>query len=137
MVPDHQVIRDINDRIRATASALADIADMPTSFMCQCGCLTVVHMSVSEYDHVRSQGVWTDGHQPATDASPGSRESRTSFHYRMYDRDGNEVGEAHYANSVERGEAIWTGESHLLRVVVVIPTGEDSKYAAILMVEKV
>jgi hypothetical protein len=137
-LPNHQVIRDVNDRIRAAASALGDIDDMPASFMCQCGCLGVVRMSLSEYDDRSTQGVWAHGHKPVTEAFRDSLDARTSFHYRMYDRDGNEAGDAHYAMPVQPGEAIWTGGRYLLRVVVVIPTSQESEgYADVLLVEAI
>jgi hypothetical protein len=58
------------------------------------------------------------------------------YRYRLYDRDGDNVGEAEYAVMIKPDETIWTGDGRRLRVVGLIATEEESaEYAGILMVE--
>jgi hypothetical protein len=39
----------------------------------------------------------------------------------LYEFDGAEAGEAHYAVLIEPGEIVWTGEGRKLRVVDLVP----------------
>jgi hypothetical protein len=59
------------------------------------------------------------------------------YQYRLYDPDGNVVGEAHYAVLIEPGETIWTGDARKWRVLDVEAAGDDerSRYAGLLTVE--
>jgi hypothetical protein len=43
------------------------------------------------------------------------------YRYRLFEVDGSETGEAHYAVLIEPGETIWTGDGRKLRVVDVVP----------------
>jgi len=60
-------LRDANERIRRTAARLE--LDSPIPFLCECtwpGCMTVVHLTPAEYEHVRSHGAWfvhANGHE--------------------------------------------------------------------------
>jgi hypothetical protein len=47
------------------------------------------------------------------------------YRYKLYEVDGTEAGEAHYAVLIEAGETIFTGDGRKLRVVDVLPTTED------------
>ena len=47
------------------------------------------------------------------------------YRYRLFDADGSEAGEAHYAVMIEAGETIWTGDGRKLRVVDVVPVMEE------------
>jgi hypothetical protein len=58
------------------------------------------------------------------------------YRYRLYDAEGNEAGEAHYAVLIEPGETIWTGDGRKLRVRGVMPvTEDDSPFVGLLEVE--
>ena len=58
------------------------------------------------------------------------------YRYRLYTRDGDEDGEAHYAVPIKPDELIHTGDGSKLRVVDVVPTlEEESRYVGLLMVE--
>jgi hypothetical protein len=57
------------------------------------------------------------------------------YRYRLYTPDGDEAGEAHYAVLIRRDEVIWTGDGRKLRVLDVVPEGDDSLYVGLLMVE--
>jgi hypothetical protein len=60
------------------------------------------------------------------------------YRYRLYKPDGSEAGEAHYAVLIQPGETIRTGDGRRLRVVDVVPVGEDSiESAGFLTVEAV
>ncbi len=57
------------------------------------------------------------------------------YRYRLFDADGSEAGEAHYAVMIEAGETIWTGDGRKLRVVDVVPVmEEDSPFVGFLRV---
>jgi hypothetical protein len=43
------------------------------------------------------------------------------YRYRLYEADGTDSGEAHYAVMVQPGELIFTGDGLKLRVIDVLP----------------
>ena len=56
----------------------------------------------------------------------------------LYNLDGSEAGEAHYAVHIEPGGTIWTGDGRKLRVTDVAPVDEDSAdCAGLLTVESI
>jgi hypothetical protein len=58
------------------------------------------------------------------------------YRYRLFEVDGTEAGEAHYAVLIEAGETIWTGDRRKLRVVDVVPVDEEgSPFVGLLKVE--
>jgi len=58
------------------------------------------------------------------------------YRYKLYELDGVEAGEAHYAVLIAAGEIIWTGGGRKLRVVDLLPTTEaDRPYIGLLRVE--
>jgi hypothetical protein len=58
------------------------------------------------------------------------------YHYRLFEVDGTEAGEAHYAVLIAPGETIWTGDGRKLRVVDLVPVEEeDSPFTGFLKVE--
>jgi hypothetical protein len=58
------------------------------------------------------------------------------YRYKLYEVDGSEAGEAHYAALIDAGETIWTGDGRKLRVVDVVPVEEeDSPFVGLLRVE--
>ena len=59
------------------------------------------------------------------------------YRYRLFEVDGTEAGEAHYAAySYRDGETIWTGDGRKLRVVDVVPVEEEgSPFAGLLEVD--
>jgi hypothetical protein len=58
------------------------------------------------------------------------------YRYRLFEVDGCEAGEAHYAVLIESGETIWTGDGRKLCVVDVVPVEEeDSPFVGLLRVE--
>lgn len=60
------------------------------------------------------------------------------YRYRLFNEDGTEAGEAHYAVGIKPGETIWTGDGRKLRVLDVVPVDEqDSPYVGLLKVEAV
>ena len=60
------------------------------------------------------------------------------YRYKLYELDGEEAGEAHYAVLIQPGEIIWTGDGRKLRVVDLIPTtDEDAPFVGLLRVERV
>jgi hypothetical protein len=67
---------------------------------------------------------------------PQDEEVGTLYRYRLFELDGAECGEAHYAVLIEPGEIIWTGDGRKLRVVDVVPVEEDdSPFVGFLRVE--
>jgi hypothetical protein len=55
------------------------------------------------------------------------------YRYRLFNEDGSEAGEAHYAVLIQPGEDIWTGDGGHLRVVDIVPVHEDdSPYVGFL-----
>ena len=58
------------------------------------------------------------------------------YHYKLFERDGSDIGEAEYAVLIEAGETIRTGDGRLLRVVDIVPTlGDNERFVGFLMVE--
>jgi hypothetical protein len=58
------------------------------------------------------------------------------YRYRLFEADGAEPGEAHYAVLIEQGETIWTGDGRQLRVLDAVPVDEeDSPFVGLLKVE--
>jgi hypothetical protein len=59
------------------------------------------------------------------------------YRYRLFDADGTEAGEAHYAVMIEPGETmIWTGDGRKLHVLAVVPVEEEgSPFVGFLRVE--
>jgi hypothetical protein len=58
------------------------------------------------------------------------------YRYRLYNADGSDAGEAHYALLIRPGETIWTGDGRKLRVVDVVPVDDDdSPFAGFLTVD--
>jgi len=67
---------------------------------------------------------------------PHDEEVGTLNRYRLFELDGAECDEAHYAVLIEPGEIIWTGDGRELRVVDVVPVEEDdSPFVGFLRVE--
>ena len=67
---------------------------------------------------------------------PQDEEVGTLYRYRLFELDGAECSEAHYAVLIESGEIIWTGDGRKLRVVDVVPVEEDdSPFVRFLRVE--
>lgn len=61
-------IRAVNRTIRDFADGPHVSADAPWEFFCECGCFTLVPMSISEFD--QDDGVWAAGHRvPAINGS--------------------------------------------------------------------
>ena len=59
------------------------------------------------------------------------------YRYRLYNADGSEAGEAHYAVLIRPGETTWTSDGPSLRVVSVVPAENDSaEYVGMLRVEE-
>jgi hypothetical protein len=59
-----------------------------------------------------------------------------TYHYRLHDVDGENVGEIHLAGLVAVGEELVFAPGRKLRVVSVVPLlEEDSRYVGLLMVE--
>ena len=59
------------------------------------------------------------------------------YRYRIFEADGSDAGEAHYAVLIQPGEIIRTGDGRELRVVSVASTQDHSpKYAGMLTVEE-
>ncbi len=60
------------------------------------------------------------------------------FRYRLHLPDGDDLGEATYAQMIRPGEEILVGNGPRFRVVDLIPVeNEDSPYAGLLQVEAV
>ena len=60
------------------------------------------------------------------------------YRYRLFEVDGSEAGEAHYAVLIDAGETIWTGDGRKLRVVDVVPVEEEgSPFVGLLRVDPV
>jgi hypothetical protein len=60
------------------------------------------------------------------------------YRYRLFELDGTEAGEAHYAVPIEAGETIWTGDGRKLRVVDRVPVKvEGAPFVGLLRVEPV
>lgn len=57
------------------------------------------------------------------------------FAYRIYDEDGNELGEAVYAQRIAAGETVWLSGAREVRVVNVIDTPEAERYEGLLAVK--
>lgn len=56
--------------------------------------------------------------------------------YRLFKKDGSDVGDAHYPVPVRAGEMIRTGDGRRLRVLSLIEKhDESSRYAGLLMVQ--
>ena len=57
------------------------------------------------------------------------------YRYRIFETDGSEAGEAHYAVLIQPGETIHAGDGRRLRVLEVVPTAETpSRYIGTLKV---
>lgn len=56
------------------------------------------------------------------------------FTYRIYDEDGEELGEAVYAQQVKPGETIWLSGARQVRVTGVVEAPETEQYEGLLMV---
>lgn len=57
------------------------------------------------------------------------------YRYRLFEVDGTEAGEAHYAVLIEPGETIWTADGRALRMLSVVPVEEeDSPFVGFLKV---
>jgi hypothetical protein len=66
---------------------------------------------------------------------PPGTEDRV-YRYKLYEFDGTETDEAHYAVLIEPGEIIWTGDGRKLRVVDLLPTVEPGlPFVGLLRVE--
>jgi hypothetical protein len=60
------------------------------------------------------------------------------FRYKMHYEDGNEAGDAAYADSVNPGDELMLGPGKFVRVLDVVPVDEeDSPYVGLLRVEPV
>ena len=58
------------------------------------------------------------------------------YRYRIFEADGSDAGEAHYAVLIQPGETIHAGDGRTLRVLEVMPTAENpSAYVGTLRVE--
>lgn len=58
------------------------------------------------------------------------------FAYWIYDKDGNELGEAVYAQRIKLGETVWLAGARQVQVVDVVDTPETERYEGLLMVER-
>jgi hypothetical protein len=53
--------------------------------------------------------------------------------YRIFEADGSDAGEAHYAVLIQAGETIYAGDGRKLRVLEVAPTEENpSEYVGMV-----
>lgn len=57
------------------------------------------------------------------------------FTYRVYDEDGEELGEAAYTQRIKPGETVWLSGARQVRVTSVVDTPAE-RYEGLLMVEK-
>jgi hypothetical protein len=58
------------------------------------------------------------------------------YHYRLFEVDGADAGEATYSVMIGPGEEILTGDGRKLRVVDLVPVEDDSEtYVGFLKVE--
>lgn len=58
------------------------------------------------------------------------------YRYRIFETDGSEAGEAHYAVLIQPGETIHASDGRKLRVLEVVPTEDEaSVYVGMLRVE--
>lgn len=70
---------------------------------------------------------------PAPDGSDGK--GLGMWTYRVYDAEGNELGEATFAQLLRPGEAIWLSGARKFEILDVVETLEDSsRYAGLLKV---
>ena len=68
MVAQQETVRAVNTTIREFADDPRIPDDAEWEFFCECGCLTLVQMSIAEFD--QDEGVWAAGHRvPANDGS--------------------------------------------------------------------
>jgi hypothetical protein len=56
-----ETIRAVNRTIREFADDPRIPAEEPWEFFCECGCFTLVLLSLAEFD--RDAGVWAPGHE--------------------------------------------------------------------------
>jgi hypothetical protein len=56
------------------------------------------------------------------------------FTYRVYDEDGNELGEAAYTQRIKPGETVWLSGARQVRVTSVVDTQETDRYEGLLMI---
>jgi hypothetical protein len=58
------------------------------------------------------------------------------YRYRIFEADGSDAGEAHYAVRIAAGEIVWTGDGRTFRVIDVVATEDASdEYVGTLSVE--
>jgi hypothetical protein len=48
------------------------------------------------------------------------------YRYRLYNADGSDAGDAHYAVPIQSGETIHASDGRTLRVLEVVPTEDES-----------
>jgi hypothetical protein len=65
-------------------------------------------------------------------------QARRVYRYSLVDGSGADQGEAYYAILIEPGDIIWAVDLRKLRVVAVVPVGEeDSPFIGFLKVEPI
>jgi hypothetical protein len=57
------------------------------------------------------------------------------FRYRLHSPDGDDLGEATYAQMIHPGEEIHVNGAELLRVLAVVPLEDESLFVGLLQVE--
>ena len=57
------------------------------------------------------------------------------FRYRVYDTEGEELGEAAYAQRIFPGETVWLSGARMVQVVSVVDTPDSDLYEGLLSVE--
>jgi hypothetical protein len=68
LVAQQETVRAVNTTIREFADDPRIPDDAEWEFFCECGCLTLVQMSIAEFD--QDEGVWAAGHRvPAISGS--------------------------------------------------------------------
>jgi hypothetical protein len=72
-------------------------------------------------------------------SGPRRRRNGLLYRYTLFEVDGTEAGEAHYAVLIAAGEIIWTGDGRKLRVLDVVPFEDEaaSPFVGMLRVEPV
>jgi hypothetical protein len=71
VVAQQETVRAVNATIREFAADPRIPEDAEWEFFCECGCFTLVPLSIAEFD--KDEGVWAVGHRvPAVSAADSS-----------------------------------------------------------------
>jgi hypothetical protein len=62
-------IQAVNETIREFADDPRVPAEEHWAFFCECGCFTLVELTVAEFDDAAEGGVWAPGHEQAAAAT--------------------------------------------------------------------